>query len=96
VNIAASTLGDSFSGEYDRIADIEWTDTRIDGGWLCLGCDWGTCHIVPVLDGVLHHVAEGDECMCLPNVEPCERNDGSFGFVASHSSLDGREIHESP
>lgn len=88
--LAASKLSDSFIGEYERIADIEWADTREDGGWLLLWCRWGTFHVVPLLDGLLHTVAEGDDCICGPEVEMLE--DGSY--MATHSSLDGRELHE--
>lgn len=85
----ASTLGDSFAGEYERIADVEYADTKLSGGWLMLVCDWGSVHCVPVLDNVLHGVFEGDDCVCVPQVEA----KGS-SFVILHSSLDGREIHE--
>jgi hypothetical protein len=87
--LAASTLGDSFTGDYERIRDVEWADTTLDGGWLVLVCDWGTVHCVPVLDDVLHTVVEGDDCVCLPEVTAV-----GDGFVILHSSLDGREIHE--
>jgi hypothetical protein len=94
VRAAASTLGDSFTGDYQKIADIEFANTRTDGGWLCLSCSWGAVHIVPVLDGVLHHVAEGDDCICVPEVETFTAPDGSMIFMHTHSSLDGRELHE--
>lgn len=88
--LRASKLGDSFTGEFERIADGEWADTKLDGGWLLLWCDWGNCHIVPVLDQVVHQVAEGDECICGPAIQMMD--DGSF--MVSHASLDGREQHE--
>jgi hypothetical protein len=90
VNIAASTLGDSFTGDYEHIADVEWADTALDGGWLCLWCRWGAFHIVPVLDIVRHNVVKGDECVCGPEMSVME--DGTW--MVSHASLDGRELHE--
>ncbi len=87
--IGASTLGDSFTGDYEHIADVEVAETTLDGGWLCLWCRWGEFHIVPVLDTVLHHVADGDECVCGPEVYVLEDV-----WMVTHASLDGRELHE--
>ena len=49
-----------------------------------------TVHVVPVNDLVDHAVDE--DCVCGPTLEPVEREDGSFGWVAVHHSLDGREL----
>jgi hypothetical protein len=51
-----------------------------------------TVHVVPV-DDVVGHVT--DDCPCGPTDKPVERADGSYGWVAIHHSLDGREATES-
>lgn len=55
----------------------------------------GTYHVVPVND-LIEHDSSGDEtdCVCGPEIVPVERDDGTFGWVVSHHSLDGRELHE--
>lgn len=52
-----------------------------------------TVHVVPVND-LIEHDASGSECVCGPTTEPVDRGDGSFGWVITHHSLDGREAHE--
>lgn len=52
-----------------------------------------TWHVYPELD-LIEHDTETDECVCLPTVEAVRRDDGSFGWVAVHHSLDGREANE--
>lgn len=49
-------------------------------------------HVVPIGDLIEH--ALSDDCVCVPNQKPVEANDGSIGWVAIHSSLDGRELNE--
>lgn len=49
-------------------------------------------HVYPLGDIVEHEVDEG--CICGPTCEPVEREDGSFGYVYVHHSLDGREAFE--
>lgn len=51
-------------------------------------------HVVPVNDLIEHETVGGD-CVCGPETEPVERDDGSFGWVVKHHSLDGRERFES-
>lgn len=48
-----------------------------------------TIHVVPVDDLVEHEC--GEECVCGPQTEPVEHEDGSFGWVLVHHALDGRE-----
>ena len=48
-------------------------------------------HVMPVNDLIAH---VDDECPCGPETIPVERGDGSFGWVISHHSLDGRETAE--
>lgn len=50
-------------------------------------------HCLPVND-LIEHEEIGDECVCGPVVEPVPRPDGSYGWLISHNSLDGREIKE--
>lgn len=50
-------------------------------------------HTIPVNDLVEHEASE--DCVCGPELEPVERDDGSMGWLAIHHSLDGREMVES-
>ena len=50
-------------------------------------------HVYPLADLIEHDTA-GDGCVCGPETIPVERDDGSFGWVISHHSLDGREHYE--
>ena len=50
-------------------------------------------HVYPLADLIEHDTA-GDDCVCGPESIPVERDDGSFGWVISHHSLDGRERYE--
>jgi hypothetical protein len=50
-------------------------------------------HVYPVND-LIEHDTDTDECVCGPVVEPVERDDGSFGWLLRHNTLDGREIRE--
>lgn len=50
-------------------------------------------HVYPDRDLVEHEV-EGDGCVCGPTVEPVPRDDGSYGWLMVHHSLDGRERNE--
>jgi hypothetical protein len=49
-------------------------------------------HVVPVND-LIEHDTLGD-CPCGPETRPVERDDGSFGWLVTHHSLDGREARE--
>jgi hypothetical protein len=50
-------------------------------------------HVVPAGD-LVEHVCGGGDCICGPTVEPVQREDGSYGWLVTHHSLDGREQHE--
>jgi hypothetical protein len=50
-------------------------------------------HVYPVND-LVEHDTSGEHCMCGPETQPVERDDGSIGYVVIHHSLDGREQHE--
>jgi hypothetical protein len=52
--------------------------------------DW---HVYPQRD-LIEHEVNGENCPCVPTVEPIEREDGSFGWLHLHHSFDGREQHE--
>jgi hypothetical protein len=52
-----------------------------------------TYHVVPVNDLIDHDSSGEEDCVCGPEILPVERDDGSFGWVVSHHSLDGRELH---
>ena len=51
----------------------------------------GDFHVMPVNDIVDH---EYTDCACGPTTEAVPREDGSFGWLISHHSLDGRESRE--
>lgn len=52
-----------------------------------------TFHVVPVNDLIEHDTTGEQDCVCGPDVEPVERDDGSVAWLISHHSLDGRELH---
>ncbi|MCA1571994.1 MAG: hypothetical protein LC798_17115 [Chloroflexi bacterium] len=52
-----------------------------------------TVHVFPLGD-LVDHDTDGGECPCGPRNEPVKRDDGSFGWLVVHHSLDGREAHE--
>lgn len=57
---------------------------------------WGVSdpvHVFPVAD-LVEHDTDGDDCICGPEIEPVERDDGSIGWLIIHHSLDGRERYE--
>lgn len=47
-------------------------------------------HVLPLGD-LIEHDGDGDHCVCGPTTEPVPREDGSFGWMLVHHSLDGRE-----
>lgn len=49
-------------------------------------------HVLPVGDLIEH--ACTDDCLCGPTAGPVQRDDGSYGWLVVHHSLDGREQHE--
>ena len=55
--------------------------------------DGSPVHVWPD-DDVIEHDVDSDDCICGPELEPIERDDGSFGWVIHHHSLDGRERTE--
>jgi len=52
-----------------------------------------TAHVIPVADHIIHDIGQGG-CVCGPTIEPCQRADGSDGWIHIHHSLDGREYAE--
>lgn len=54
-----------------------------------------TVHVYPEAD-LIDHDTDGGDCLCGPRTEPVAREDGSFGWVVVHHSLDGREARENP
>lgn len=49
-------------------------------------------HVLPVNDLIEHE--ESDACVCGPETQPVERDDGSMGWLVVHNALDGREHRE--
>lgn len=47
-------------------------------------------HVLPVGD-LIEHEDIGEGCPCGPAIEPVPRDDGSYGWLITHRSLDGRE-----
>ncbi len=52
-----------------------------------------TIHVSP-LDDLIEHDTDGGDCPCGPRTEPVQRDDGSYGWIIVHHSLDGREHEE--
>lgn len=52
-----------------------------------------TVHTYPLND-LIEHQLDGDDCPCGPTIEPVPRDDGSYGWLVVHHSLDGRESDE--
>lgn len=59
--------------------------------WVCKQVDDNEMHVVPDRDMVEH---SPDDCICGPRTEPVKRENGSYGWMVIHSSLDGRELSE--
>jgi hypothetical protein len=55
--------------------------------------DPNTVHVRPVND-LVEHNTDGSDCACGPRTEPVQRDDGSYGWLVVHHSLDGRERYE--
>lgn len=60
--------------------------------WTADQIETGEVHVRPVNDLIEHDLT--DECVCGPTTEPVPRGDGSVGWLITHDSLDGRELHE--
>jgi len=60
-------------------------------GWDVFTAD-GDAHVVPHTDIIEHTIT--DDCICGPRIESVRRADGSFGWLAAHNSIDGREFTE--
>ncbi len=52
-----------------------------------------TVHVYPNTD-LIEHNTDSDECLCGPTTEAVPAEDGSFGWVVKHHSMDGREFTE--
>lgn len=52
-----------------------------------------TVHVYPEND-LVEHDTGGADCLCGPITEAVPRDDGSFGWLVVHHSLDGRESRE--
>ena len=52
-----------------------------------------TVHVYPVNDLIGHDI-DGGDCLCGPTTEAVPDDEGGFGWVITHNSLDGREQHE--
>lgn len=50
-------------------------------------------HVYPVRD-LMEHETDGADCLCGPATEAVSRDDGSYGWLVMHHSLDGRERNE--
>jgi len=50
-------------------------------------------HVYPERD-LIEHDTDTDGCLCKPTVTGVQREDGSYGWVSTHHSLDGREFSE--
>lgn len=52
-----------------------------------------TVHVYPERD-LVEHDTDSDECVCGPTVEAVPDDEGGFGWLLLHHSLDGRELTE--
>lgn len=52
-----------------------------------------TLHVYPTHD-LVDHDTNGGDCICGPTTEAVKRDDGSYGWLVKHHSLDGRELTE--
>lgn len=50
-------------------------------------------HVLPI-DDLIEHEDEGLDCVCGPELELVVADDGTFGSLVIHNSLDGREEDE--
>ena len=50
-------------------------------------------HVLPIGDAVWHQW-NGDDCVCVPDVEHVPNEHGPDGWLYTHHSLDGREHDE--
>lgn len=64
--------------------------------WVALGPlpNSNVAHTAPIDDGIEHDVSDNCECICGPNLEHLQRDDGSNAWLYVHHSLDGREQNE--
>lgn len=79
----------------DCIENGEPTFSAYDDGWPVRECahEDGECHDpAHQTDLIEHEISE--DCACGPTPEPVTRDDGSFGWVHVHHSLDNREAVE--
>jgi hypothetical protein len=63
-------------------SDYQWHSIEVDGEY----------HTVPNQDTIIHEV--NDTCICGPEVNPIECDDGSIAYHYVHDSIDGREHNE--
>lgn len=74
---------------------VDTTGHPEHAGWEAATWDAGDhVHVLPLTDVLPHSDDDDADCICGPTVEPCERDDGTIGWLAVHHSLDGRELHE--
>ena len=59
--------------------------------WLTAEHSDGAVHVAPINDLIEHTDAD---CACGTRTEPVPRDDGSYGWLVVHHSLDGREATE--
>lgn len=51
-------------------------------------------HVIPRKDLIEHLTDKDGACVCGPPLEAVIRDDGSYGWLYVHHSLDGREKSE--
>ncbi|SDW33374.1 hypothetical protein SAMN04487912_102365 [Arthrobacter sp. cf158] len=63
--------------------------------WACHTEGSDPYHVWPLDDLIKHDTNDDDgNCACGPTVTPVEGDNGYIGWVITHHSLDGRELHE--
>ena len=67
-----------------------WCDMTSTLRRFSIGVAMAAIHVYPAND-LIDHDTEDDDCLCGPETEAVLRDDGSYGWLILHHSLDGRE-----
>lgn len=59
--------------------------------WIADSWDGGENVWVWPKDDLIAHEVQNEDCVCKPTCEPVFREDGSNGWLYTHSALDGRD-----
>lgn len=70
---------------------LEWIRAHIfrQRRWVAFYAEDETIQVIPLYDRITHD--ENDDCICGPHTDAVPREDGTYGWLVTHHSLDGRE-----